>query len=61
LTKLHDTLLLYPGPSAVFLHLSIPNRDETIIELPDQLRVSSTPALLEAVEQLFGDRITLST
>ena len=61
LTKLHDTLLQYPGPSTVFLHLSIPNQDETIIELPDQLRVASTPALLEEVEQLFGDRITLTT
>ena len=57
---LHDTLLQYPGPCTVFLHLFMPNRSETIIELPIRLRVTSTPALLEAVERLFGNRITFS-
>ena len=61
LSQLHDTLLKYPGPCAVFLHLSLTDKSETIIELPIHLRVASTPALLEAVEQLFGDRVTFTS
>lgn len=60
LDRLHDTLLKYPGPRPVFLHLFGPDRRETIIELPEHLRVASTPALMEAVEQVFGRHITFT-
>ncbi len=61
LDQLHETLLRYPGPSAVFLHLLMPAGEETIIELPSHLRVASTPALLQTVEQLFGTRVTFTS
>ena len=57
LAQLRDTLLDYPGPCAVFLHLLASAKNETIIELPDQVRVASTPELESAVEQRFGARI----
>jgi DNA polymerase III subunit alpha len=57
LTQLRDTLLDYPGPSAVFLHVLASPKSETIIELPDQCRVASTPELEATVERRFGPRI----
>ena len=60
LGQLHETLLKYPGPSKVFLHLFMPDRSETIIELPIHLKVASTPPLLGELERLFGSRITFT-
>ncbi|HWX77209.1 MAG TPA: hypothetical protein VNY32_07025, partial [Candidatus Acidoferrales bacterium] len=57
LSRLRDTLLDYPGPSAVFLHVLAASKSETVIELPDQVRVASTPELEAVVEQRFGTRI----
>ncbi len=58
LNELYETLLHHPGPCTVYLHLFTPERGETIIELPVHLQVALSPALSEAVERLFGDRIT---
>jgi len=57
LSQLHQALLKYPGPATVFLHLFMPDRGETVIELPIHLRVASTQALLDEVERIFGDRV----
>jgi len=57
LNQLRDTLLDYPGPSAVFLHVLASPKGETVIELPDQVRVASTPELEAILEQRFGTRI----
>lgn len=60
LRQLYDTLLAHPGPCPVYLHLLMPEEGETVIELPDHLRVASGRALWEAVEGLFGDRVTVT-
>lgn len=60
LTLLHDTLLKYPGPCKVLLHLVMPDKSETTIEISEDLKVASTPALVESVARLFGNRITVS-
>jgi DNA polymerase-3 subunit alpha len=57
LVRLRDTLLDYPGRSTVFLHM-LGSDAETVIELPDQVRISSTPELEAIVERLFGSRVT---
>jgi hypothetical protein len=31
---------------------------ETIIELPEQVRITSSPALADTVERLFGSRVS---
>jgi hypothetical protein len=31
---------------------------ETVIELPDQVRIASSPELEDAVEKLFGSRVS---
>jgi len=58
LVLLRDTLLDFPGASTVYLHLLQSANGETIIELPEQVRIKSTPALEETVERLFGTRIS---
>ena len=58
LGRLHETLLRYPGPCTVFLHLSMPDKSETIIELPLHLKVAQTPELIQTLGSLFGNRIT---
>ncbi|MBI2988426.1 MAG: DNA polymerase III subunit alpha [Deltaproteobacteria bacterium] len=60
LGQLHDTLLKHPGRCTVFLHLSMPGKSETIIELPVHLKVARTPELLQTVESLFGNRVTFT-
>ncbi|MBI2997241.1 MAG: DNA polymerase III subunit alpha [Deltaproteobacteria bacterium] len=61
LRQLHDALVEHPGPCPVYLHLLLPEQAETVIELPIHLRVASGRALSEAVERLFGDRVTCAS
>jgi DNA polymerase-3 subunit alpha len=58
LVRLRDMLLEYPGSCTVFLHLYAESRNETVIELPSQVRVAATSELEESVEKLFGARIS---
>ncbi|HWP22802.1 MAG TPA: DNA polymerase III subunit alpha, partial [Candidatus Binatia bacterium] len=57
LILLRDTLLDFPGASTVYLHLLEAANGETVIELPEQVRIRSTPELAETVERLFGARV----
>jgi hypothetical protein len=59
LVQLRETLLEYRGPSAVLLHLCAPGKGETVIELPDQVRVASTPELAPALPPLSSPRLRL--
>jgi DNA polymerase-3 subunit alpha len=58
LLQLRETLLEYPGSSVVFLHLIALGEPETVIELPSQVRVASTPELEATVARLFGSRVS---
>jgi DNA polymerase-3 subunit alpha len=58
LVQLRETLLEHQGPCVVFLHLFAPGKSETVIELPDQVRVASTPELEATVQRLFGSRVS---
>jgi len=58
LVRLRDTLLDYPGPATVYLHMLASANGETIIELPEQVRITSSPALADTVERLFGSRVS---
>ena len=56
--QLRETLLNYPGSCTVFLHLIAPGTGETVIELPDQCRVSAGPELNDVLSKLFGSRVS---
>jgi len=58
LRTLRQTLTQHRGPCSAFLHLLLPNRTETVIALPAELKVAPTERMLEDVDRLFGDGVT---
>ena len=60
LVQLRDTLLDYPGPCSVCLHIFTSGKGETVIELSDQVRVASNRDFAEAVLGRFGNRVRLN-
>ena len=61
LVQLRETLLEYQGSCAVSLHLVASDTGETVIDLPDQVRVASTPELEATVQRLFGTRVSFQS
>ena len=58
LIRLRDTLLDYPGHHTVFLHLRAPANGETVIELPEQVRIAPSLELEDMVGRMFGQRVS---
>jgi len=58
LRTLRQTLSVHRGPCSAFLHLLLPNRTETVIALPPELKVAPTETMVQEVERLFGNGIT---
>ncbi len=54
LKSLRDILGRHPGSCNAVLHLVIPNRSETIIGLPETLKVAATDQIMDDAEKLFG-------
>jgi DNA polymerase-3 subunit alpha len=54
LEKLKEVLLRYPGGCKGYLHVVIPEKTETIIELPDQYRLAASVSLTREVNRLLG-------
>jgi DNA polymerase III subunit alpha len=59
LGTLERLLRQFPGTCRTWLHLEIPRRSDTILELPHEYDVSASEELLAKVEQLFGDRVAV--
>jgi hypothetical protein len=56
--ELREALLNCPGSCTVILHILAEGNRETLIELPDHIRVASGPELVEIVSNLFGARVS---
>jgi DNA polymerase-3 subunit alpha len=54
LQNLHEILQQHLGVSRGFLHLHSPENTDTIIELPDSLRLQAGSALTQQVNRLLG-------
>ena len=54
LSKLHDIMKKYPGSCSTFVHLQIPERTETIIAVPDSLKLRISPVMNREVNGLLG-------
>ena len=52
--QVRGTLKGYPGSCDAYLHLIRRDHSETIIALPEALKVRPSEELLEAIERLFG-------
>ncbi len=54
LERLRSVLAEHPGPCEAFLHLMRPDAPETILALPDTIRVAASAEVLDAVERVLG-------
>jgi DNA polymerase III subunit alpha len=54
LEELHAVLKRYPGPCPAFIHLVDPEKTETIIALPESIKVKAGKALIKEVNRLVG-------
>lgn len=54
LQKLCEILMQHKGSCSTYLHLLMPRRTDTIIALPDSMRVKADPDLIEAVNKFLG-------
>jgi len=59
LRRLRETLAQHRGSCPAFLHVIVPGRSEAVIELPETLRVVPSEAMVDAVEKIFGDGVTM--
>ena len=58
LRQLRQTLAQHRGACSAFLHLLLPNRTETVIALPAELKIAPTERMVEDVERLLGNGVT---
>jgi DNA polymerase-3 subunit alpha len=59
LGRLRDTLSRYRGTCPAYLDVMVPGQSEVVIELPAELRVTPSEAMLDAVERLFGSGVAV--
>ncbi len=58
IAQLKNVLGRFPGKCPGFVHLVSPNKTETVLALPDDLKLVPTPQLVASVEKLFGHNVT---
>ena len=54
LRDLKEIMARYHGECEGLIHLVVPNRSETVITLPDTLRLQASDEMMDDVEKLFG-------
>lgn len=58
LAQLKNVLTRFPGDCPSFVHLVVPDKSETVLALPRELKVAATPQLVMNVNKLFGHNVT---
>ena len=58
LAQLKNVLGRYPGECPGYVHLVIPDKAETVLSLPDDLKLKPSPQLVADVNRLFGHSVT---
>ena len=54
LRSLREIMGRYHGECEALIHLVVPNRSETVISLPETLRLQASDEMIDDVEKLFG-------
>jgi len=54
LRSLKEILTRYRGECEAMIHLVVPNRSETLVSLPESLRLQASDQMVDDVEKLFG-------
>jgi DNA polymerase-3 subunit alpha len=52
-------MLRHRGNCEALVHLVIPNRSETVIGLPDNLKVAANDEIMDDTEKLFGYNVVM--
>ncbi|MDO8494647.1 MAG: DNA polymerase III subunit alpha, partial [Deltaproteobacteria bacterium] len=58
LQNLKQVLASHQGDCLVYLHVIIPDKSETVMKLPNDLKVDPTHQLVTAIQKLFGHNVT---
>jgi DNA polymerase-3 subunit alpha len=58
LAQLKSVLARHPGSCDGFVHLVVPDKTETVLSLPSDLKLAPSPQLVAEVEKLFGHNVT---
>jgi len=58
LSQLKNVLSRFTGDCPAFVHLIVPDKTETVLSLPDEMRLAPSPQLVAAVDKLFGHSVT---
>ncbi|MBI4125150.1 MAG: DNA polymerase III subunit alpha, partial [Deltaproteobacteria bacterium] len=58
LSALKSVLGRFKGNCTAYLHVMVPGEAETVMKLPDDLKVDPTPHLVMQVQKLFGHNVT---
>ncbi len=56
LIEIKDILLLYPGSCQGFIHLAEPDKTETVIALPETMKLRASAGLTREINRLLGYR-----
>jgi len=54
LESLKGLLAQHRGKCPAYVHLVLPNQSETVLSLPEELRVMPSAELMESVQKMFG-------
>jgi len=54
LEKLHTILKAYPGTCLGYLHLLVPGSTETVLQLPEELKLTVSEGMIREVNGLLG-------
>jgi DNA polymerase-3 subunit alpha len=54
LRSLREIMTKYRGDCEALIHLIVPNRSETVVSLPEALRLQASDEMMDDVEKLFG-------
>ena len=58
LQTLKSILMTHKGTCPAFVHLVSANASETVLQLPDDLKVDPSPQLVETIQKAFGHNVT---
>lgn len=58
LAQLKNMLSRFPGECPAFVHLIVPEKSETVLSLPPELKLAPSPQLVATVDKLFGHSVT---
>jgi len=58
LAQLKNVISRFPGECPAYVHLVIPDRTETVLSLPEDLKLAPTPQLVQEIDRLFGHNVT---